>query len=376
MSWFSERALVVRNVLDRRWVKIALGVWPFVASYDLLISQILPERWADKAPKVRDLIGETSGWLPFWAWLLILAAILVAAMLEYSVRKTRPDRNPNVGKEIALSADLVESIPNLRVADSPAAIALFDGHERDKIVPLLEAGKLTAWARGMGTGEPPLLKLDGSIWRSHYLQFLPKMQGEVKTKNQTFLKTNARHENSYYDIFLNLEQSRKIWPHLEAGADNQWKAAPEAVEAFAASDLIATRDKWKQALYDASLYGHEAEDKIAALKKKMGSGMLGIEDTRELNVNRRKLELTALQSDMAKDELRRAWDALRFDVQTKLMSGNLVARGFRVPHVAGSSEVEILPSEWRILTLQNVTSEASSKTSSDALYTGIVVRKA
>jgi len=41
MGWFSERAFVVRNVLDRRWVKIALGVWPFVASYDLLISQMI-----------------------------------------------------------------------------------------------------------------------------------------------------------------------------------------------------------------------------------------------------------------------------------------------------------------------------------------------
>lgn len=264
MGWFSERAFVVRNVLDRRWVKIALGVWPFVASYDLLISQILPERWADKAPKVRDLIGETSGWLPFWAWLLILAAILVTALLEYSVRKTRSDRNPNDGKAVILSADLAESLPNLRVADSPDAIALFDGRERDNIIPLLEAGKLTAWARGMGAGEPALLKLDGSIWRSHYLQFLPKKPGEVKAKNQTFLKTNARHESSYYDIFLNLEQSRKIWPHLQAGTDDPWKAAPEAVEAFAESDLIANRDRWKQDFEDALLRGYCGVSNAAA----------------------------------------------------------------------------------------------------------------
>jgi hypothetical protein len=64
--------------------------------------------------------------------------------------------------------------------------------------------------------------------------------------------------------------------------------------------------------------------------------MLRVEDTFELNLNRRRLEVAALQSGAAKDELARAWDALRFDV----------------------------------------TSEASSKTSTDALYTGIVIRKA
>jgi len=324
---------------------------------------------------VRDLIGETSGWLPFWAWLLILAAILVAAMLEYSARKTRPDRKPHGRMVVTLPADLAEGIPNLRVADSPDALALFDAHEVDKTIPLLEAGKLKAWARRMGgLGEAPLLKLDGLIWQSHFLLFLPKVDGQWP-RNQTFIKTNARQESTHYDLFLNLEQIQKIWPHLQAGAGDAWKAAPEAIEGFAESDLIASRDKWKQNLEEALLYGHEAEDKVAALIKKMGGSILGTDDTRELNLNRRKLEVAAIQSDMAKDELRRAWDALRFDVHAKLMNGNLVAKAFRVPHVGGSPEVEILPSEWRILTLQNVTSEASSKTSSAPLYTGIVIRR-
>jgi hypothetical protein len=82
-----------------------------------------------------------------------------------------------------------------------------------------------------------------------------------------------------------------------------------------------------------------------------------------------------MQSDMAKDELRRAWDALRADIHAKLLNGNLVARGFRCPHVVGSSEVVIPASEWRVLFLENVKSEASSKTSSDALYEGVVIRK-
>jgi hypothetical protein len=62
-------------------------------------------------------------------------------MLEYSVRKTGLDRTSYRGKSVTLSADFAESMPNLRVADSPDALALFDGREVDRIIPLLEAGK-------------------------------------------------------------------------------------------------------------------------------------------------------------------------------------------------------------------------------------------
>jgi hypothetical protein len=153
-----------------------------------------------------------------------------------------------------------------------------------------------------------------------------------------------------------------------------WKGAPDAVEAFAYPDLIAERDKWKEMFEDALLRGYEAQDKIAALRTQMG-GIFGVDETDELGASQRKLEVAAMQSDMAKGEVRRAWDKLRADIHAKLLNGNLVARGFRRPHTLGSPEVVIPASEWRILFLQNVTSEASSKTSSEALYEGIVIRK-
>jgi hypothetical protein len=153
-----------------------------------------------------------------------------------------------------------------------------------------------------------------------------------------------------------------------------WKAVPDAVESFADPDLIAERDKWKQTFEDALLLGYEAQDKIAALRKQMG-GIFGADKTDEMGASQRKLELAAMKSDMAKDELRRAWDALRADIHTKLLGGSLIARGFRRPHTLGSPEVTIPASEWRILFLQNVTSEASTKTSSEALYEGLVIRR-
>jgi hypothetical protein len=153
-----------------------------------------------------------------------------------------------------------------------------------------------------------------------------------------------------------------------------WKSVPEAIEAFADPGLIGKRDEWKEKFEGALLLGYEAEDKISTLRKQMG-GIFGADSTGELAAGQRKLELAAMQSDMARDELRRTWDELRADIHDKLLSGNLIARGFRRPHALGSPEVVIPAPEWRILFLQNVTSEASGKTSSEALYEGIVIRK-
>ena len=85
---FGERLPVLRRVLDHPWVKIALAVWAIIAAYDTFSSQILPEWLAAKAPKVREVVAMTSGWLPYWAWLLILAALLVVASFEYAFRRT------------------------------------------------------------------------------------------------------------------------------------------------------------------------------------------------------------------------------------------------------------------------------------------------
>jgi hypothetical protein len=93
--------------------------------------------------------------------------------------------------------DLTEYMPDLRLSDDPFVINLFEGRERDKLFPLLEAEQISAWARPMSGGEPPLTRLSGSIWKTHYLVAMPKAQFD---HTQTFLKTRARHETSYYDL--------------------------------------------------------------------------------------------------------------------------------------------------------------------------------
>jgi hypothetical protein len=112
------------------------------------------------------------------------------------------------------SLDIAASYPDIRVADTPPIIALFEGKQRDKLIPLLEAEKITAWGRPMGgRGEPPPIRLDGKLWRTHHLLFLPKTVGQFDI-NQTYLKTNTRQETTYYDVHLNKSQIIKVWPEL------------------------------------------------------------------------------------------------------------------------------------------------------------------
>jgi hypothetical protein len=156
-----------------------------------------------------------------------------------------------------------------------------------------------------------------------------------------------------------------------------WKPAPEAIEAFSDSALIATRDKWALEYDSAVLKGFAAEDELADIRKKMmqteSEATLGNAD--RIQHAQRKLSLYAMMSDNAMSESKRAWDALRDDIHSKLVSGALIAKGFRQPHTGGTAEIEISKSEWRILSLNNVTSEAFRKGGSEVLYAGLIIRK-
>jgi hypothetical protein len=106
--------------------------------------------------------------------------------------------------------EIASKYPNVRVADNPDVLALFDG---DKLIPLLEAEAITSWGRPRHMGEPPPIKISGSMWRTHFLAFAAKGD-DPGMRNQTFLKTKIREEMVYYDVFLNGRQLRSVWPKL------------------------------------------------------------------------------------------------------------------------------------------------------------------
>ena len=164
----------------------------------------------------------------------------------------------------------------------------------------------------------------------------------------------------------------KHWT-AKPGHLHDWKSAPDAVEAFAEPTLRATRDRWSQKFDEAHESKERAEDAIRGIRKTFANGSVpeNAPEARLIDNNLRQLEVSARQSDIATEELRRAWDALRSDIHKKLCSGKLISRGFRVPHVSGNSEVNISSEEWRVLTLDNAQSEAIRD--GELLYTGLLI---
>lgn len=105
--------------------------------------------------------------------------------------------------------EIAESHPDVRVADCPAVIALFEGPERDKLIPLLEAEKITAWGR-RGRGEQPPTKILGTLWATHYLLYVPKTREGMQ--NQTFVRPKGGYESTFFDVLLNTKQIERVWP--------------------------------------------------------------------------------------------------------------------------------------------------------------------
>jgi len=249
MGSLRERAIVARKIFGRRWVKIAVWLWAGIAFYDTLVSQFFTERWAKKAPKMRELIAETSGWLSWWGWLLILAAIIAIACFEYAFRKTGPKQRPS-----RATTEFDGHVPNVRVADTPAVASLFADSDQDKLIPLLEAGKITAWAR-RGYGKPPLLKLPEGVWQNHYLLFLPK-DGDGRI-NQTFIRKNNSTESTYFDVHLNRAQLERAWPHLWDSVSNDRIPCTELLKVAATTgwDFSSSTSKHLIDLQDAMAQG-------------------------------------------------------------------------------------------------------------------------
>lgn len=87
-----------REVEKRWWVKTLLIVWGIICTYDTIISQFIPDSLGHTLPKAWQIAAVTGGLLSWWAWLLILAGIVILALLEKLVRGQLPAMpNPRLG---------------------------------------------------------------------------------------------------------------------------------------------------------------------------------------------------------------------------------------------------------------------------------------
>ncbi len=149
------------------------------------------------------------------AWLIVFTFRLVGA--PYRLHIAASDEIKRLKAAIQPSHDaslpkhFASDIPDVRIAEDPIARSLFETSERDKLIPLLEAGKIDAWGR-LGYGFPPTIKIPADLWRTNHLEYHQGTSGQ--SINQTFLRSNARHESTYYDIHFNRAQIERQWPGL------------------------------------------------------------------------------------------------------------------------------------------------------------------
>jgi hypothetical protein len=169
----------------------------------------IAEHFGLTSPSVASVVQFT------WQWILPFSAAALTLVI-YHHWNTRRERVPLATSGSAGAEQFLEFIPDVRVADAPNVIKLFEGTDADKLIPLLEAEKISAWARPMGPGEPPPIRVPGTVWRTHKFVFFPKGEGPGR-RNQTFIQTRSDNVTLYFDLRLNRTQLRRVWPEFEAG---------------------------------------------------------------------------------------------------------------------------------------------------------------
>lgn len=111
--------------------------------------------------------------------------------------------------------DLAEGYPNVRLADSPSVMALFDGSERAKIIALLAQEKLSSWARVSASVSHDFVLLEGGVWAMSAFRCDPNNSADPGSINQTYLRQRHTTNAAFYDVCMNFAQLKRAWPSLE-----------------------------------------------------------------------------------------------------------------------------------------------------------------
>jgi len=214
---------------QRLWVKIALGIWTFICTYDTFQSQFLSEETAKRFPKAWQVPAMTGDLLPFWGWVLILASILVAGSLEYAIRSKKRiadlERAPRgdtlsatatVGPPtpIPSSTERIQFIDLLREAEKRGVD--FKGNNPtilefcSTLRQSASDGDLKFWGRERRQSDP-LIEIPSTHWKDFQIDWIPAFvigppSGEIKgfADNNFFVGTRTLdHRKAYFDLHVN-----------------------------------------------------------------------------------------------------------------------------------------------------------------------------
>jgi hypothetical protein len=129
--------------LRKRWL-LLLGLVPWIVEIVRWIRRLL--EWGEHTEFVEHHFGDLKaiwaiiGKPPWWVNIPLLLGGLALIWLDLRRRHAGQVAAPTFTPQI--SVEMIGNIPNIRVANDPVAVALFEGKEQDKLLPLLEADKM------------------------------------------------------------------------------------------------------------------------------------------------------------------------------------------------------------------------------------------
>ncbi|HLY04304.1 MAG TPA: hypothetical protein VKR31_01010 [Rhizomicrobium sp.] len=294
-------------------------------------------------------------------------------------------------------------------------------HARDILSEKIITGELSVWGRreltkGMAfkTFESYRRPIDKGLWNHATLEWHSVFYN-AKDVSQTHMQ-EGHTDYCYAELVVNREQLERLWPPLPiwkrfwrteprsdywgrpldknyrlvtppsefeapypydsgppptlSGTDTtEWFAPSDAIDKFVDKDLTNGRDTAIKWLIEAPETKRLAEKQLREFEASAGPDT---PDTPEIAATRRRLQVSQMQLRIGDDDLRFYWREIRRDLQERLAKGELIAKGFKSPHVADASEIIIPAAEWRFL---QVNPKDATATGAGVEYVGIAIAK-
>ncbi len=163
----------MRNWIRKHWLAI-LGFVSFLPTLWTWFKRLLT--WAEHIEFIAEHVERfkaMTAWpeIPSLIGLPLLFLGLALIWLDGRLYRRRAKKETS---KFSLDPGMAENIPDLRVADIPSLAALLKGASAINCCHCLRVERITAWARPMRVGDPPLTRLSGNIWKD---QFSPKSSG-------------------------------------------------------------------------------------------------------------------------------------------------------------------------------------------------------
>jgi hypothetical protein len=104
-----------------------------------------------------------------------------------------------------------KAAPNIRLANNPSILKLFEGEHLHEVMALLTTGQLAAWGRSsFSSRSRDLTPINSALWKIYHFASFPKnIDG---TTPQTYLTDTTYNRSSamYYDLYLSSEQMKSV----------------------------------------------------------------------------------------------------------------------------------------------------------------------